>query len=111
MFENWEALQATAFDAVPKLAAAIGILLVGWAVAALIAGGVRRGLAATKVDERIAGWLSDGNGRRFDVGHIASRIIFSVLMLMVAIGVFQALELTIVTEPLNARLSELFEVA
>ena len=111
MFENWEALQATAFDAVPKLAAAIGILLVGWAVAALIAGGVRRGLAATKVDERIAGWLSDGNGRRFDVGHIASRIIFSVLMLMVAIGVFQALELTIVTEPLNALLSELFEFA
>ena len=87
----------------PNLLGALLILIIGWIVAAVIAGAVKRLLRRTDIDNRIARSTgASGAGVEEAVG----TVIFWLIMLFVLLGFFQALNLTIISDPLNAFLNQ-----
>lgn len=93
----------------PRLIGAVALLIIGWVLATIIASLVRRALRKTDLDERLTGWIS-GEGARAQGGSEVwiSRAVFYLLMLFVLVAFFQVLGLTIITEPLNQLLVQLF---
>ena len=90
----------------PRVLGALAILVVGWLIALALSGGLRGLLRKTGMNERLPNWLGSGEG--MDPAAVLARIFFYILMLFVLVGVFQALGLTMITEPLNALLNEIF---
>ena len=87
---------------VPNLLGAIAILVIGWIVASIIAGVVKSLLKKTDFDNKIAAKFGEtSSDKTFQLEHGISRSIFWFLMLFVLVAFFQALQLTIITQPLN----------
>lgn len=97
---------------IPNILSAAGILIGGWIIALLVSMGVAYAMRTTKLAHLIAESLhkSDKEGGEI-VAKTTKTITFYLLMLFVLIMVFQALNLTLVTDPLNTMLSEIFEFA
>ncbi len=91
----------------PNLLGALAILVVGWVVAKVIAAIVRGALGRTTLDNRLAGWMAGSEAGSVEVERIVSKGVFYVIMLFVLVAFFQALRLTIITEPLSALLTQL----
>ena len=92
---------------VPNLLGAVAILVVGWIVASIISSLVKSLLKKTEIDNRIAQKLNAEEGKKpFELEHTVSRGVFWFLMLFVLVAFFQALQLTIITEPLNNLLDQ-----
>ena len=89
---------------VPGLLGALGILVIGWIVAVVARSVVRGALKRTRFDERVAQWTA---GEPVAVEQHAGTVVYWIIMLFVAMAVFQALDLPLVAEPLNALLSQL----
>jgi len=97
---------------VPKVVAAIAILIIGWIAARLIAAIIRGGLRRTGLNKRLGRWLVSEPGDEVpQVEQKVAKGVFYVLMLLVLVAFFQALGLTLVTEPLNRFLNQVFEYA
>ena len=92
----------------PNLLGALAILFVGWIIALIAAALVRGVLKRTSLDNRLAAFVT---GREtfgtISVERVAGKTAYYVLMLFVLVAFFQALGLTIVTDPLNALLFRL----
>ena len=94
----------------PQILAAIAILVIGWLVALFIALLVRKGLQRSEMDNQLAAWLvGDERAAEIAVEKWVSRGVFWVLMLLVFVAFFEALGLTLITEPLNRFLVQVFE--
>ena len=89
----------------PNLLGALGIVVIGWLVALVVARVVRGALKRTTIDNRIAAWM--GAGQEVEVERYAGKTAYWLIMLFVLVAFFQALNLTNVTEPLNVLLSQL----
>ena len=89
---------------VPSLLGAIGILVIGWIVAVTVRSVVRGTLRRTRFDERVAEWTT---GKPVSIAHTVGTVAYWIIMLFVAMAVFQTLDLPLVAEPLNALLSQL----
>ena len=95
---------------VPHLLGAMGILVVGWIVAHLLASATRGVIHRTTADMRLANaFFPDEPSREKEIRNGAGRLVFFLIMLFVLIGVFQTLQLTQVNEPLNRLLQEVFQ--
>ncbi len=92
-------------DLVPILGAFL-ILLLGYIVAKVIAGVVRKILGKTAVDEKFASAIGMTGGK---LGNIAGTIVFWVVMVFVLIAFFSQLKLPMVTAPLQDGLSTITE--
>ena len=88
---------------VPSLLGALGILVVGWIAAVAVRSIVRGALRRTRCDERVAQWTT---AEPVSGEQHAGTVIYWVIMLFVAVEVFQALNLPLVAQPLNALLSQ-----
>jgi hypothetical protein len=86
-----------------RVAAAIGILIVGWIVAALARAGVRKLLSALKVDERIA----ESAGQGAFVESLIANGLFWLILLVTAVGIFNVLDLTAVSSPFSQLLAQI----
>jgi Mechanosensitive ion channel, conserved TM helix len=86
-----------------RVVLALLVLLVGWLIAKLISGLVRKLLARIGVDRRINETSGDARVPQVETG-IAS-IVFWLLMLFVLLAFFEVLGLTVITQPLNALLN------
>ncbi len=91
---------------VPNLLGAIAILVIGWIVASIIARVVKGILKKTEIDDKIASKFNAEGSKPFQLEHTISRGVFWFLMLFVLVAFFQALQLTIITEPLNNLLDQ-----
>lgn len=95
-------------NSVPRLVGALAILLIGLLVAAIAAaivrGAVRRSGLDKRIAQRVAGREQSGT---VDVAPIVGRAVFYLIMLFVLIAAFQALNLTLVTQPLLTLLSSI----
>lgn len=100
-----ESLQNTMGDTLPSLLAAVGILIVGWFVAVLLRAGTRRLLDVVNLNERIAS-STDGE---VNAEALAASGVFWVAMFFVLIAFFNVLDLEIVSEPLQALVTRIFE--
>ena len=101
----------TARTYLPNLAAATAILVVGWLVARILAAVVRRGLKRTEVDNRLAAWITGGRGDALPIENMFGKAVFYLVMLFVLVAFFQQLNLDLITEPLNALLTQVSEFA
>ena len=93
----------------PNIAAAIGVLFIGWILAHLIGRVARLAVSKTGVDKHLAGFIpSSGKG---DVSKIVGKAVFYLIMLFVLVTFFNVLDLSIVSTPLNGFLNQIFEFA
>jgi hypothetical protein len=96
----------------PYLIGAIVILIVGWLVAWLVSSTIRGIIRKTSIDKKIASWSTEEKAdMKVDLSKWTGKLVFWVIMLFVLIAFFQTLQLTLVTEPLNKLLSQIFEFA
>ncbi|NEO53666.1 MAG: mechanosensitive ion channel [Okeania sp. SIO3B5] len=88
---------------------AIAILAIGWIVASIISGIVGKIFKKTNIDNKIAGWVtgSPEQAQNLPVEKWISSLIFWIIMIFVLIAFFDKLNLTAVSEPLNAFLTEI----
>lgn len=106
-----ELLGAWGFSAVDVLVP-IGILFGGWILALLIAHGVRRLLAKSNLDQRLAELLlGEEKGSEINAGRFVGRFVYWVLMLFVLGAFLVRLQLAVAAEPINAFLNTIFEYA
>ncbi|MEM7330965.1 MAG: mechanosensitive ion channel [Chloroflexota bacterium] len=89
-----------------NILAALAILVIGYVIARLAANVVRRLLARTSLDERIAQTLTLEETSNLSIEDIAGRVVFWIIMLFTAVGVLQRLELPAVADPINSLLSK-----
>ena len=98
-------LQSTLSTTLPSLLAAVGILVVGWFIALLLRAGTRRLLDAINLNERIASSTdSEINAESWGASGV-----FWVVMFLVLIAFFNVLDLEIVSAPLQALVTKVFE--
>ena len=98
-------LQDTLSSTLPSLLAAVGILVVGWFVALLLRAGTRRLLDAVNLNERIA----TSTDNEFDAESWGATGVFWIVMFLVLIAFFNVLDLEIVSAPLQALVTKVFE--
>jgi hypothetical protein len=95
----------------PRIFAALLILILGWLIALAIAALVRKVLKRTTFDNRIADWLR-GEGERpkpYRVEESVAKVFFYLVMIFVVIAFFQVLGITAITEPLSGMLNQIFQ--
>jgi hypothetical protein len=95
---------------IPNLIGAIAILILGWLISLLVTAIVRAGLRHTTLDNRLARWImGEEAAKKIEVEEGIAKGIFYLLMLFVLVAFFQALGLTLITEPINRFLTKLFQ--
>jgi hypothetical protein len=102
----------TILNSIPTLVGAALILLVGWLIAWIVSAIVRRVLQRTTLDNRLAVWITgEEEGEGIEVERWIARGVFWLIMIFVLVAFFQVLGLTMVTEPLNQLLLQVFAYA
>ena len=97
---------------IPNLVGALAILIIGWLVARVISIIVGKALRRTGLGKRLASWMTDKEGAEgVKSERLVAKGVFWLIMLFVLIAVFQVLGLTLITEPLNRLLNEMFQYA
>lgn len=91
--------------------AAVVILVVGWLIALILAAGVRGGLRRTKLSEQMGKWFGEKEGAATsaDVERWIHKAVYYLAMFFVVIAFFQVLGLTLIAEPLNRFLTQIFQ--
>lgn len=92
----------------PNLLGALAVLVVGWLVAHILGAMVRGGMKRMTLDNRLADWLA-GTDTEMEIEHLAGRLTYWLVMLFVLVAFLQVLDLTLMTEPLNALLTQITE--
>jgi hypothetical protein len=99
-------------NAIPTLVGAVLVLIIGWLIAWIVSAVVRRALRRTTLDNRLAGWITgEEEGEAIEVERWIGTGVFWLIMVFVLVAFFQVLGLTIVTEPLNQLLIQVFQYA
>jgi hypothetical protein len=95
---------------IPSLLGAMVILVIGWLLARAAAAIVRGGLRRTTLDNRLARWIGEeAPSAPVEVEQWIAEGVFYLLMLFVLVAAFQVLGLTLITEPINRLLNQLFQ--
>lgn len=95
---------------VPNLLGAFLFLIIGWFVALILSALVGGLVSKTPLNK----WLADSLGDNQHVGPIENKlksIVYYTVLVFVLVGFFQTLGLTVITEPLNNLLNEIFTYA
>ena len=112
MEEIWNQIIQLTGAYVPKLVGALAILIIGWLAAVAVGALVRGGLRRTGLGMRLAPWIAgEQEATAVDVERWFGRGVVILIMLFVLVAFFQALGLTLITEPLNRLLTQVFQFA
>lgn len=97
---------------IPNLIGALAILIIGWLVALVVSAIVRRALRRTTLDNRLARWIvGKEEAKAIEVERWIAKGVYYLIMLFVLIAFFQTLGLTVITQPLNQLLMQVFQYA
>jgi len=108
----WNQITQIVGGYIPNLIGALAILIIGWLAALIIAAIVRRVLRRTELDDRLARWIAgEEAAARIESERWIAKGVYYLVMLFVLIAFFQRLGLTIVTDPLNRMLVQMFQFA
>jgi len=94
-----------------RLGAALSVLLVGWLVALVISGVLRKGIQRTRLGKSFGKKLMGEGAKGVSVDLWISRGVFYILLLFVFVAFFEVLGLDVINEPLNRFLVKVFEFA
>ena len=100
-----ESLQGTLSSTVPMLLAALGVLIVGWLIAVVLRAGTRRLLDVLDLNERIR----SSTESEVDAESMGATGVFWLTMFLVLIAFLNVLDLEIVSSPLQALVTRVFE--
>jgi len=104
--DNWnEILETVTPYALPVLKALL-ILVIGYFLSKIVAWTVKKLLDKTTVDDRIAELLFKERAAAISIESAVAKTVFWIMMLFVIMAACQAVELDVVTEPLNALLTK-----
>ena len=92
-----ETLQETLGATLPNVLGALGILVIGWMVAVVIRAGVRKGLGLLNLNKN----LGASTGTEVDVEGGTAAAAYYLVLLLVLVGFFNALNLELVSGPLR----------
>ena len=98
-------LISQAKEFLPKLGGALAILVIGWIIAKVIAWVIAKVIRRTPLNGLLAKYFPGDNP---DAAKPLSLVVYYILMLFVLIGFFQALQLDMITRPLNSFLDQVF---
>ncbi|MCZ6801696.1 MAG: mechanosensitive ion channel [Nitrospirae bacterium] len=102
-----ESLQTTLGETLPTLVGAIAILVVGWFIAILIRTGIQKSLGFLKLNSR----LSSSTGTTVNLESGIARAVYYVILLLVLMAFFNALEMETVSGPLQELVGQVFAFA
>lgn len=102
-------LESTFLEFLPNLLAALAVLVVGWLVALALAALVKKLLEKTRVDDRVASWVSPDPADRPPIERTVARVVFWVLMVLVVVICLQVLGLGAASRPLYGLVIQVFE--
>ena len=97
-------LQNTLGAHLPNILGALGILIVGWLAAVLARAGVMRLLELMLVNQRIR----ESTGQSIDIEKGIAVGVFWVILLVTIIGVFNALDLALISNPFQLLANQIF---
>jgi Conserved TM helix len=106
-----EAFWGNLVNFVPRLLAAIAILIVGWLIAAIAAAITKGLLSRTNIDNRIASWITgrpDG-AEAPEVEKWVAGAVYWLILIFTLVAFLQALNLTAVSTPLNNLLTQVLD--
>lgn len=89
-----------------RIIGAILLLIVGYFVAKLVSGLVRKGIHATGVQRRI---YRDPNAKSVDIGKLVGKLVYYILMVIVLIGVLDILGVESALRPLENLVDGFFD--
>lgn len=93
----------------PSLIGAILLLLVGWIIATVVALGVKNLLKRTNWDDRLANWvMGESPTQDVPIEEWTSTAVYWVIMIFAIVAFLRALNLDVVSEPLNDFLQQIF---
>ncbi|MDH3628939.1 MAG: mechanosensitive ion channel [Acidobacteriota bacterium] len=98
MTDLWQSLIGTLGDSLPRILAALAILVGGWLVAVVIRAIIRRGLGMLKINERV----KSQTGNELEIQNGVASGAFYIVILMTMAAFFNTLQLTLVSEPLQS---------
>ena len=101
-----DSLAGTLGAYLPKLAGGIGILIVGWLLAMLARAGIRKALSMAKLNQRIGNENSEST---IDLEGGIAHGVFWLILLMTFIAIFNALDLELVSHPLESLATKVFD--
>lgn len=108
----WDQITRLVGGYIPNFVGALAILVIGWLVALIIRALVRGALRRTTLDNRLARWIfGEEAAKEIEVEQQVARGVYYLIMIFVLIAFFQALRLTVITEPLTQLLNQVFEYA
>lgn len=97
-------------ELLPIALGAIVVLVIGWLVALILAGAVRRGVSRTNFGTKLATWLKGTEeSEPNEAASWAGRVTYYLVMFFVLVAFFQVLGLTFIAEPLRGFLNQIFE--
>ena len=96
---------------IPRLVGALAILVIGWILAVIVAAVIKNVLHRTTLDNRLVKWIGGEKAETIEIERGISKGVFYLIMLFVLVAFFQALGITLITEPLNNLLNRLFQYA
>jgi len=99
-------LQNTLGTHLPKIAGALGILVVGWIVAMIVRAAFRKALSLLKVNARVS---ADSESKGIDLENGIASGAYWIVILITFIAVFDTLNLQLVSQPLNALVTQIFD--
>ncbi|MGE8539958.1 MAG: mechanosensitive ion channel [Acinetobacter sp.] len=85
------------WDQFHPILSAVAILLIGWIIALLVAGGIKKLLEKLGTNQK----LSSATGHRSNIESIVSRIVFWIILIIAVIGALNVLNLTSVSGPFS----------
>lgn len=96
-------LQSTLGAYLPKIAGALGILIVGWIIAVIVRAGLRKVLSALKIDQNI----SDRTGAGARIEGLIAGGAFWLILLVTAVAVFNVLNLSAISTPFSQLVAQI----
>ncbi|MBV2234126.1 MAG: mechanosensitive ion channel [Sterolibacterium sp.] len=103
----WNSLQNTLGGQIPYLLGALVIFVIGWVIAVSLRAGVRLGLSRLGINQH----FQSLTGYRLDIEGIIAILLFWTVILLVLIGIFNSLGLTVISAPFSALANEIFQYA
>ena len=98
-------------SSIPTLVGALAVLIIGWLIALVVSAVVHRALRRATVDKRLTGLIAVEGAEAIEVERWIGRGVFWLIMIFVLVAFFQVLGLTMITEPLNQLLIQVFQYA
>ncbi len=110
MRENLEQVGQQIWNYLPQLVGALLVLVVGWVIALAVAALVRGVFRRTSLDNRAAKlFLGEERAKKTYSERWAGTVVFYLVLALVFVAFFQALGLTLATEPLTRMLNRVLE--